>query len=82
MITGDKTPTLQELNKHVITQYATYWDRIGIELGVDIAIIEKDHGQDCVVCFRKALQKWLDSTPHATWKMLDTTINTVLKPGN
>ena len=82
MIAGDKRPTLKELNEHVITQYATYWDRTGMQLGVNIAIIEKDHGQDCVVCFRKMLQKWLHSTPHASWKMLDTAINTVLKAGD
>lgn len=67
--------------KHV--QYlATKWDRIGIQLGVNIRIIEKDHNQDCVVCYRKMLEEWLRSTPHATWKMFEVAINEVLKPGD
>ena len=67
--------------KHV-QYYAMYWDRIGIELGVNIAIIEKDHSQDCVVCFRKTLEEWLHTTPHATWKMLEVAVNRVLNPGD
>ena len=82
MVTGDKRPTLRELMEHVIGRYAAYWDRIGIELGVDIVTIEIDHGQNCAVCFRKTLQKWLDSTPHTTWKILEVAINKILKPGD
>ena len=83
MVTGYKRPTLKELNEHVISQYATYWDRIGMQLGVTgIDIIEKDNSQDCIACFRKALQKWLNATEHATWKMLEDAINIVLKPGD
>ena len=44
MVTGDKRPTLRELMERVIGRYAAYWDRIGIELGVNIVTIEIDHG--------------------------------------
>ena len=82
MVTGNERPTLRELMKHVISQYAVYWDRIGIELGVNIRIIERDYRQDSVTCFMKTLQEWLDSTPHATWKMLEVAVNRVLKAGD
>ena len=62
--------------------YATCWNHMGVELGINAENIQKDHGQDSVVCFMETCQKWLDSTPHATWRMLEDAFNKVLKPGD
>lgn len=48
-----------------------------MQLGVNIGPIERDN-LGCAVFFRKTLQLWLESTPHATWKMLETAITQVL----
>ena len=77
LITGNKRPTPKELLD--IYQYANHWEVIGIQLGVNIKIIRKDHGGDCMACFRVALQKWLDATPRATWKMLEDAIYKTVK---
>ena len=84
MVTGCKRPTHKELNRHVVNQYATRWYQIGIELGVhiaNIANIEYDH-RECVVCFHKTLNTWLESNPDASWKMLEVAITNVMRAEN
>ena len=83
LVTGNdhEIPTLKEL-LDVISQYATCWEDIGIQLGVNIKIIEKNNKQDCKACFRETLQEWLKATADATWKMLEDVINKVLKSGD
>lgn len=78
LIAGDKKPTLKELQRNVIKTYAIYWYHIGIELDVYDATIEKDY-QECEIRLRKTLQTWLDSTPPATWKMLEVAITNVIR---
>ena len=73
----DGLPSMKGLNRYVVHKYASNWKDIALELDLsepEIAIIEKDN-QECVDCFRKTLQKWLDSaTLHATWKSLEVAI--------
>ena len=42
----------------------------------EIATIEKDN-RSSIDCLKKTLWKWLDSTPCATWKMLEVAITNV-----
>ena len=69
---------MRDLNRYVVCKYASEWEDIATELGLDqeIAIIEKDN-RGSVDCLKKTLRKWLDSTPCATWKMLEVAITNV-----
>jgi len=40
-------------------------------------IIESDHPNQNVDCFRKVLDKWLKLTPTATWKTLEVALTNV-----
>ena len=84
MVTGCTKPTPKELNRYVVHQYATRWNQIGIELGVqkeNLAIIGCDH-RECVVRFRETLSTWLQSNSHASWKMLEVAITNVIRAEN
>ena len=68
---------MRDLNRYVVHKYASEWEDIAFELGLDeqlIEIIKKDN-RECVDCLRRTLQKW--STPHATWKTLEIAITNV-----
>ena len=73
---------MRDLNRYVVCKYASQWDDIAIELGLGekITIIKRDnYNGGCEDCFKTALWKWLESTPHATWKMLEAAITNVEK---
>ena len=70
---------MRDLNRYVVYKYASEWEEIAAELGLkdkEIAIIEKDN-RSSIDCLKKILRKWLDSTPCATWKMLEVAITNV-----
>ena len=72
-------PSMKDLNRYVVRKHASEWEVIATELDFlygEIAIIQRD-GRDTTDCFRKMLQKWLDSTPDATWKNLEVAITNV-----
>ena len=71
-------PTKRDLNRYVLHEYASEWEEIATELGLDkeIEVIEKDNRR-CIDCFKKTLQRWLDLTSHPTWKMLEVAITNV-----
>ena len=78
--TEDSTPTMRDLNRYVTKTYADDWRDIGIELELKLQalkIIAKDNNHDCVHCFQSILDQWLNSTPNATWKMLEVAITNV-----
>ena len=71
---------MKNLHRYVIKTYAPEWKAIGLELDLKAStlnIIEKDHPQNCTVCFEKALESWLKSTPQATWRILEVAITNV-----
>ena len=72
---------MKDLNRYVTRKYATDWYDIGIELGLELDvldIIEKDHFQKCVTCFQKTLDKWSKlSTDDTTWKTLEVALTNV-----
>ena len=76
---------MRDLNRHIVEQQATQWERLGLELGLQeyhIANISKDNEHNpnrSVTCCRAMLQKWLDNDPSATWgKLYDAIINVKL----
>ena len=84
MSAGDKRPTPKELGRRVVNQYATQWCdiNIGTELEVPIKNTEHDNPHNCVVCFRKILEIWLELNLHASWKMLEVAITNVIRVEN
>ena len=72
---------MRDLNRYVIRKYATDWHDIGIELGLELGvldIIESDHHQRSVASFQKTLDKWLMlNTDDATWRALEVALTNV-----
>ena len=72
---------MRDLNRYVTRKYATDWYNIGIELGLELDvlnIIKKDNPQECVACFQNTLDKWLKlNTDDATWKTLEVALTNV-----
>ena len=80
--TEEATPTMKNLNRYVTKKYAADWRDIGIELDLELytlGIISKDNRHECVPCFQSTLDKWLKSTPDATWRMLEVAITNVTR---
>ena len=69
---------MKNLNRYVTTRYATDWYDIGLELDLELDVLEiikKDNPQQSVTCFRKTLDKWLKlNGDNATWKALEVAI--------
>ena len=72
---------MRDLNRYATRKYATDWEDIGIELGLDLAvlnIIAIDNPLKSVACLRNTLDKWLKlNTDDATWKTLEIAITNV-----
>ena len=72
---------MKDLNRYVTRKHATDWYDIGIELGLELDIldiIENDHPQKGVTCFQKTLDKWLKlNTDDATWRTLEVALTNV-----
>ena len=78
--TENERPTIRDLNRYVTRKYATDWEDIGIELGIDLdllKIIASDNPLKCVACLRNTLDKWLKFNADATWKVLEIAITNV-----
>lgn len=74
----NESPSIEDLNRYVTEKYAIDWHDIGIELGLEIDVlddIEKDNHQETIICFQKTLDKWLMlNTDNATWKSLEVAL--------
>ena len=76
-------PDLRNLNTHVVQQQAIYWEKLGVELGLEdyhIANISKDNEHNpnrSVTCCDKMFQKWLEIDPEASWGKLDNAIKKI-----
>ena len=73
-------PTMKDLNRYITKRYANDWKDIGLELELELdilKIISKDNQHDCVACFQSTLDRWLKSTPNATWHALEVAITNV-----
>ena len=70
---------MRNLNKYYIRKYASDWYDIGLELGLELDvlnIIGNDYHQQSLLCFQKTLDKWL-SSDDATWKTLEVALTNV-----
>ena len=72
---------MRDLNRYVTRKYASDWEDIGIELGLDLdvlKIIARDNPLQSVACLRETLDKWLKlNTDDATWKTLEVALTNV-----
>ena len=72
---------MKDLNRYVVKRHATDWYNIGIELDLELDIldiIKEDNPQQSVTCFQKALNKWLKlNSENATWKKLEVALTNV-----
>ena len=72
---------MKNLNRYVTMRYATNWYDIGLELDLELDVLEiikKDNPQQSVTCFRKTLDKQLKlNGDNATWKALEVAITNV-----
>ena len=72
---------MRDLNRYVTRKYATDWEDIGLELGLELnelKIIANTNLLNIVACLRNTLGKWLDlNTEDATWKTLEIAITNV-----
>jgi len=78
----DEKPTIRDLNRYIVTKYATNWYEIGIELGIELCVldlIKKDNPQQSVHCLLKVLDKWLKVTDNPTWKILEVALTNVTR---
>ena len=69
-----------DLYRYVIKTHAPHWRAIGIELKLEINvldIISRDNPLDCTACFERTLDKWLKSNPNASWDALEVAITNV-----
>ena len=78
LITEDERPSMKDLYRYVVYKYASEWNDIAIELGLEasIKIIETEN-QTCKNRLKETLQKWLDLSPNVTWKTLEVAITNV-----
>ena len=80
-----KRPTMKELNRYVVNQYAIYWRDIGFELDLECSKIDniKANCFECEGRLYEVLKAWLQVKDHATWKTLEVAIINVkrLKSG-
>ena len=77
----DDIPTMRDLNRYVIQKFAADWKDVGIELGLnlDVLNIVEENYRKVESCFQETLHKWLKSTPNATWKMLEVALTNVVR---
>ena len=71
---------MRDLNRYVAKKYAADWKDVGIELGLEfdvLRIIETNNPQKAENCFQETLNKWLKSTPNATWKTIEVALTNV-----
>ena len=71
-----KRPTMKELNRYVVNQYAAYWRDIGFELDLECSKIDniKANYFKCEECLYEVLKAWLQLKDDATWKTLEIAI--------
>ena len=71
---------MRDLNRYVTRRYASDWYDIGIELGLELDVldvIEKDHPLSGVTCLQKTLDRWLKFNTDATWRSLEVALTNV-----
>ena len=76
--TGNRRPTLRDVQRHVIPNYAHKWRHLGTQLEfseAELEIIFSNFRNDSEKCCRDLVSRWLSKNPNATWDQLLTAIN-------
>jgi len=71
---------MRDLNRYVTKKYAADWKDIGIELGLELSVldvIEKDYRDQSIHCFQNTLDQWLKLNCDVTWKTLEVALTNV-----
>jgi len=71
---------MRDLNRYVIKKYAADWEDIGIELGLQLDIlniVKQNNPLRVEGCLKDVLDRWLKLTPNATWKVLEIALTNV-----
>ena len=71
---------MKDLNIYVTMKYAPDWYDIGIELGLELDVLDVikiDHPLRSVICFQKTLDRWLKLNTDATWRTLEVALTNV-----
>ena len=77
---------MRDSHSHIVKQYAVYWERLGLELGLkeceidNISANNARHPKRVEVCCAAVLQQWLKIDPSATWAKLDDAIKKIASP--
>ena len=72
------TPTLKDLQQHIIPQCATIWREIGTQLNLsdgELSIIQADNQLSVKKCCNVMLSRWLEVDTNASWEKLFTAID-------
>jgi len=80
---GTARPKPAELHEKVILYFARYWRDIGVFLEIqpeELRIIDKDFSGKCRDCCYQMLDKWLETTPSASWSQLAEAVYSAIKP--
>ena len=77
---------MKELHNNIVRQYATQWNMLGLQLGLeeyDIANIFKNNAhlsRRVEACCAAMLEQWLTEIPSPTWGKLDDAIRKINLP--
>ena len=77
---------MRDLHSNIVRQYATQWERLGLELGLndyEIANISENnarHPRRVEVCCAAVLEQWLREIPSPTWGKLDDAVKKIKLP--
>ena len=75
-------PNLDNLCEELVMSVAPHWYDLGVQLHLHrdkLNIIQCDNGQNCKVCLRKLLEKWLDNSKDITWNAVADALDLISK---
>ena len=77
---------MRDLHNYIVKQYAVYWERLGLELGLkkhdtdNISANNAHNPRRVQECCIMVLEQWLTETPSPTWAALDGAIRKITSP--
>ena len=78
-----RRPTLRDVYKHVVPEYAHKWKCLGALLHfkqAELDIIFNNFRNDAEECCRSLLSRWLEKSPDASWDQLLSAIDDIPQP--
>ena len=71
---------MRDLHRYVTKKYVADWKDIGLELNLPLDTLKAiriNHPHRVEDCCEDVLDRWLKSTPNATWRMLEVALTNV-----